>query len=70
MEIGRIKNARRDRRQDDEDDPGNVFRIVDPHGSKPQIPNPKSQGNPKPKIGKSQTAPLSACRLWELGFGN
>jgi hypothetical protein len=55
------------RRQADEDDPGNVFRIVDPHRFK--IPNPKSQGKSKSQIEKFQRARTPACRPWGLGFG-
>src|SRR3977135_1023731 len=68
MEVANIQNARRERAEENEHDPGNMFRVVDPHRVK--IPNPKTQ-IPKPKEpphnGLFGTWELELP--WDLGFG-
>src|SRR6266404_2664052 len=68
MEVGRVKNAGRDRGQTNEHDPGEVFPVVDPHRVK--IPNPKTQipGKFQTQNRKSQTM-VGRQTVWNLGLG-
>src|ERR1044071_6074042 len=52
MKIAKVKKTGRDRCHQDKEEPGEMFPVSDPHGSKSQFPKPKSQGKAKSQAAK------------------
>src|ERR1041385_4544044 len=68
MEIARVKNAGRNRPEQHENDPRDVFPVIDPHGFK--IPNPKIQiSNKSQNPGSKYVKRVTRRSLrWDLEF--